>query len=77
MSKQSLAQVIGLAMLDNSFLTKLLKDPERAALAAGAKLNRQEITFLKERGTRYILENAVRSLGVDYEETPTAGGKRR
>ena len=76
MSKAELAQVIGLAMIDGSFLSKLLQNPERAVQGNAIKLDEAEIEFLKERGTRYILENAARSLGVDYESVHSSAGKK-
>jgi hypothetical protein len=74
MTKQGLANVIGLATVDKAFRNRLFKNPGTATSGSnGMKLNDDEIAFLKEEGTQELIKDYARYLGITY----SGGGKYR
>lgn len=74
MSKQGLANAIGLATVDKTFRNRLLGDPEAAVRDSNIDLDNHEIEFLKEEGTRAMIRDYAEYLGITYA---TAAGKLR
>jgi hypothetical protein len=74
MTKQSLANVIGLATVDKAFRNRLFKDPKSATTGSNQiKLDDKEIAFLKERGTKAMIRDYAEYLNITY----SGGGKFR
>lgn len=71
MGKDGLAKAIGLAAVDKPFRTRLLRNPETAV--KGFKLVKKELDFLKEEGTRNIINDLARHMSIKY----SGGGKCR
>ena len=72
MSKQGLANAIGLATVDKTFRNRLLADPAGAIAGTGIDLDNNEIAFLKEGGTQAMIRDYGDYLSIDY-----GGGKNR
>jgi hypothetical protein len=74
MTKQSLANVIGLATIDKAFRSRLFKDPKSATSGSNQiELDDREIAFLKEKGTKAMIRDYSEYLGIKY----SGGGKHR
>jgi hypothetical protein len=73
MSKQGLANVIGLATIDRNFRNTLVDNPDSALSASNFDLDAAEITFLKEEGTRAMIRDYADYMAITY----SAGGKAR
>ena len=74
MSKQGLANVIGLATIDKTFRNRLVENPENALSGSNFDLDDTEITFLKEEGTRAMIRDYADYMAITYT---SAGGKAR
>ena len=74
MTKQGLANAIGLATVDKAFRSRLFKDPKSATSGSNQlALDNKEIAFLKEKGTKAMIRDYAEYLGVQY----SGGGKYR
>jgi hypothetical protein len=74
MSKQGLANVIGLATIDKTFRNRLVENAESALSGSNFDLDDAEIAFLKEDGTRAMIRDYADYLAINYA---AAGGKAR
>jgi hypothetical protein len=74
MTKQGLANAIGLATVDKAFRSRLFKDPKSATSGSNQmELDSKEIAFLKEKGTQTMIKDYAAYLAITYG----GGGKYR
>jgi hypothetical protein len=74
MTKQGLANAIGLATVDKAFRNRLFKNPASATSGSDRmELDDNEISFLKERGTKAMIRDYAEYLDIKY----SGGGKYR
>ena len=73
MSKQGLANVIGLATIDTVFRKRLVENPDSALSGSNFDLDATETAFLKEEGTRAMIRDYADYMAITY----TAAGKAR
>ena len=75
MTKQGLANAIGLATVDKAFRSRLFKNPASATSGSDKmELNDNEVAFLKERRTaKAMIRDYAEYLDIKY----SGGGKYR
>jgi hypothetical protein len=73
MSKQGLANVMGLATIDKNFRKTLVDNPDAALSQSNFDLDAAETAFLKEEGTRLMIRDYGDYMAITY----SAGGKAR
>jgi hypothetical protein len=71
MTKEALAKVLGLAIIDGKFRKKLKEDPEHTAMVAG--LSDQELKFLKDQEVHNSLEEFSTKVNIQYDHGTIIG----